>query len=144
MACLALLMASLAGCAGGNETDNSGTSTPTQTVPTPTPRTISGTVSFTGAAKPAHQIIVVAGRAGEQSPAYSAVIKELGPYTISNVTDASYTLFAFVDLGDDMGAPQADEPSGAYDLDGNGQADPVTMKDGKGLTDIDINLHEPG
>ncbi len=82
-------------------------------------------------------------RTGEQAPAYSTVIRQPGPYTISNVTDSTYLLSAFMDLGDDMGAPQPNEPSGAYDQNGDGKGDEVAMKDGKGLTGIDITIRDP-
>lgn len=135
VACLALLMMSLAGCGSSEKT-----ATPT---PTPVPRTISGRISYEGNIQPTHQIIVVAGRQGEQNPAYSAVIRQPGLYTISNVTDATYTIFAFMDVGDDMGPPQPNEPAGYYDADGDGKGDVVVLKDGKPLTGIDITLRDP-
>src|SRR4030043_1058928 len=128
--CLLILMASLLGCGG------KGSSIPQD-------RTISGKISYTGPVNPTHQIVVVAGRVGEQDPAYSTVLQQPGTYTLSNVTDASYYVFAFMDLGDDMGPPEANEPNGYYDSNGDGQGDQVIMIDGKGLTNIDITLQDP-
>ena len=135
---ISTLVVLLVGCAGNKET----TSTPVST--NPPSRSITGVVTYAGNVSPTHQIIVVAGRIGEQgSPAYSAVLKQPGAYTISNVTDASYNIFAFMDLGDDMGSPQPNEPSGYYDLNKDGQGDEVIMIDGKGLTGINITLYDP-
>ena len=144
MACLALLMTALSGCAGGKGAEDTGKQAPVPAAPpTPQARTISGSVSYAGTINPTHQIVIVAGRVGEQSPAYSAVLKQPGTYTLSNVTDGSYTIFAFMDLGDDMGAPQTNEPSGSYDSNGDGQGDQVVMIDGKGLIQIDMVLRDP-
>ena len=134
-----LVAMSLPGCGknDGNSSTNSTTvSTASQT------RIISGAISYSGSVTPIHQIVIVANRVGEQSPAYSVVIKQLGPYTIGGVTDGTYSLSAFMDLGDDMGPPGANEPSGFYDLNGDGKADEVVMKDGKGLTGINVTLRD--
>jgi len=130
LGCLLLLLTFLLGC--GSEESS-----------TPQANTISGTISYTGTVNPTHQIVVFAIRVGEQDPAYYTVINEPGSYTISNVTDASYYVHAFMDLGDDMGAPEADEPGGYYDSDGDGERDTVVMTDDKGLTNIDVTLQDP-
>ncbi|MBI2847893.1 MAG: hypothetical protein HY662_01060 [Chloroflexi bacterium] len=142
--CLAVFMTALSGCAGGKGTQDTGKPAPVPTAPlTPQARTISGRISYAGTISPTHQIVIVAGRVGEQSPAYSTVLKQPGTYTISNLTDASYNIFAFMDLGDDMGAPLPNEPSGYYDSNGDGKGDQVIMIDGKGITQIDITLNDP-
>ena len=141
VSCLAVTVIALSGC-GGKGT--SATSTPTQTTsPAPPLRTISGKVSYTGTIKPTHQIIVVANRSGEQSPAYSVILQKPGSFTFSNVSDASYSIFAFMDMGDDMGPPQSNEPSGYYDQNTDGKSDQVIIQDGKGIAGIDITLKDP-
>src|SRR3990172_1205018 len=104
-ACLTILTVILSGCGGG------GTANTNQT---PAARTISGTVSYSGNVTPTHQIVIAATRGGEQAPASSIVIKKPGAFTLSNVSDASYTITAFMDTGDDMGTPQSTEPTGFY------------------------------
>ena len=141
-ACLAALIMLLPGCSSG-ETTATAPGTITPTTPTVPSRTISGTVSYSGNVKSSHQIIIVANRMGEQTPAYSVILRNPGPFSISDVTDATYTLIAFMDLGDDMGPPGADEPSGFYDGNGDGKADVVIMTEGKGLAGIDITLTDP-
>ncbi len=140
LTCFALLTVLLVGCGGGQQTP------PPQPTKGPgpfPPRSINGQVSYTGSVKPGHQIIVVATRTGEQSPAYSAIIKQPGTYQISNISDATYKIFVFIDLGDDMGPPQANEPSGYYDPNGDGTADDVIIKDGKPVSGVDITLRDP-
>jgi hypothetical protein len=112
----------------------------TTTVPD---NSISGKITYAGNIKPTHQIIVIAVEAGQQAPTYTVVISKPGPYTIYSVADCAYTVFAFMDLGDDMGAPKANEPSAYYDFNKDGQADEVTIIDGKGVTGIDIKLLDP-
>jgi len=115
--------------------------------PTPPPTgtaNISGQISYTGRITVPHNIIVVAGRQGEQGPpAYAAVIPGPGPYTITNVADGAYMVAAFMDLGDDMGPPAPDEPFGWYDPSGDQQPDPVVVRGGVTATGIDIILHDP-
>ena len=106
-------------------------------------RNISGNVTYNGTINPIHQIVVVVSRIGEQNPAYSIVLQQPGAYTIGNVSDASYNIFAFMDLGDDMGPPQVSEPSGYYDSNGDGQGDPVIMAGGKSIAGINITLLDP-
>jgi hypothetical protein len=69
-------------------------------------------------------------------------LTKTGTYTISNVADGTYTVLAFVDLGDDMGAPQANEPVGTYDPDANGVADLVVLEGGVGVKNIDVSLED--
>jgi hypothetical protein len=134
---ISLLALLPAGCSNGaGTTSTPGTSTPPN-------RAITGQVTYAGNVKPAHQIIIVVMRKGEQAPAYSAVISKPGSYTINNVADAIYTAFAFMDLGDDMGSPQPNEPSGYYDANGDGKGEDIIMQDGKGLNGIDILLADP-
>jgi hypothetical protein len=131
VAVAALAIAVLAGCGGGS---------PATSTAAAQPRTISGTVSYTGSVSAAHQIIVVATRQGEQTPAYSAVLKKPGGYTFSSVTDGTYFVIAFMDLGDDMGAPLPNEPYGVYDTSGDGQLDTVVVSGGQAVTGVDITL----
>ncbi len=65
-----------------------------------------------------------------------------GPYTLANVDDASYTVSAFIDLGDDMGAPKADEPQGSFDAGGDGTPDAVVIQGGKAATGVNITLRD--
>lgn len=112
--------------------------------PTGTGGLISGWVTYTGRITASHQIIIAAGRWGEQGPpAYSAVIASPGPYTLTSVADYTYTLSAFIDLGDDMGPPQPDEPFGWYDLGGDGSPDLVIISGGASLASINIVLRDP-
>ena len=108
----------------------------------PAARTISGRITYEGTVQPLHQIVIVANRQGEQAPAYSTILRQPGPYSIPNVTDASYTLIAFMDLGDDMGPPGANEPYGTYDANADGKPDEVVIKDGKGLAGVDIAVRD--
>jgi hypothetical protein len=142
-ACVALLTVALPGC--GERTPNADVNTPASTTPgqaLPPARVITGVVTYAGTAKSLHQIIVVASRSGEQSPAFSTVIKQPGTYTISGVTDGSYFLSGFMDMGDDMGPPGATEPFGYYDANGDGRTDEVVMNGGKGLAGINIDLQD--
>ena len=145
---LSLVLGMLGGCDSSQTTPvpAAGT-TPAATAastvaPTAAPRTISGRISYAGSIQPTHQIVVVAVRQGEQAPAYSATVRQPGPYTLSNVTDATYQVTAFMDLGDDMGPPQPNEPTGAYDANGDGKPDEVIVKDGKAMTGIDIAIRD--
>lgn len=106
---------------------------------------ISGTISYTGAVSSAHNVVVMAQRLGDPPgpPAYSTVIFGPGPYTITNVTQYTYTVSAFLDRGDDMGAPQPNEPLGVYDPSGTGTAAPVVVSGSATVTDIDITLLDP-
>ncbi len=106
---------------------------------------ISGTISYTGAVSSAHNVVVMAQRLGDPPgpPAYSTVIFGPGPYTITNVTQYTYTVSAFLDRGDDMGAPQPNEPLGVYDPSGTGTAAPVVVSGSATVTGIDIMLLDP-
>jgi hypothetical protein len=110
---------------------------------------ISGLVSYAGRITTPHTVIVVAVREGEQEPAYHAIILAPGPYTLTQVADGEYMLLAFMDVGEDMGPPEPDEPFGWYDLDSNGP-DPVVIDEGCGagipaclVSGIDILLRDP-
>jgi uncharacterized cupredoxin-like copper-binding protein len=105
-------------------------------------RTISGRISYAGKALAGHKIVIAVNRQGESAPAYSATLTKLGEYSISGVTDGSYSVVAFIDVGDDMGPPKADEPAGTYDPDGNGTPDLVVMVNGGGGQGIDIVLKD--
>ncbi len=105
---------------------------------------ISGRISYTGRVTVAHNIVVGAARLGEQGPpAYATVISGVGPYTITNMADYTYTVFAFMDLGGDMGPPEPGEPFGWYDPTGDGYPDPVVVSGGSPVMGIDITLHDP-
>lgn len=119
-----------------------GTTGVAATAAAPQARTLSGSVAYSGSKAP-HQVVIVATRVGEQAPAYSAVIRQLGAYSIPNVADGTYVVSAFMDMGDDMGPPGADEPSGVVDKDGDGKADQIVVKDGKGPAGLDIALRDP-
>ncbi len=141
------LVSLTAGCAGPSATATP-QATPTPpgptATPTPAPRTINGRISYSGAALANHKILIVANRqGGSGSPGYSTALSSLGPYTIAEVNDATYTLMAFIDLGDDMGPPQPNEPVGWYDVGGDGTPDPVVVSGGKAATGIDITIRDP-
>ena len=105
---------------------------------------ISGWIGYTGRNPGTHNIIVFAGRQGQQGPpAYATVMTGTGPYTLTNVVDGTYTVGAFMDLGGDMGPPRPNEPFGWYDPGGDGQPDPVIVSGGNALTGIDVTLHDP-
>jgi hypothetical protein len=131
-----VVLSLLAAACGGSE------ATP-QSTPTPAPHTISGQIIYTGSALAKHKIIVVANRSGaEGAPIYVATITKTGAYILTNVADSSYNIFAFIDLGDDMGSPQPDEPSAWYDPGDDGVPDPVIMKDGNPVTGVDITVRD--
>jgi hypothetical protein len=109
----------------------------------PSTGSISGRISYTGHISPSHPIIVFVSRWGEQGPpSYSTVIPGAGFYTITNVAAYTYTVGAFMDLGDDMGPPQAGEPFNWYDPNGDGNPDVVIVRENEPLTAIDIVLHD--
>ncbi len=114
-------------------------------VPPPTQTgSITGQISYSGSVITTHQIIVFASRMGSSGPpAYSTVISSVGQYNLTNVAAYSYTVGAFMDLGDDMGPPQPNEPFGWYDLDKNGLPDPVVVNGSGAVTGIDIALLDP-
>jgi hypothetical protein len=131
-----VILAVLAVACGGSEAAPEGTATPA-------PRTISGQIIYTGSALANHKIIVTAVRSGvEGAPVYVAVLTSAGAYTLTNVADSSYNIFAFIDLGDDMGSPQPDEPSGWYDPGDDGVPDSVIMQDGNPATGVDITIRD--
>lgn len=106
-------------------------------------RTINGRVTYPGNALDGHKIIIAINRQGDAGPpAYSATLTKTGTYTISNVADGTYTVLAFIDLGDDMGAPQANEPVGTYDPDANGVADLVVLEGGVGVNGINVSIKD--
>lgn len=143
IACSVLLPGLLFACSGGTGLSDTGTPASSQTPPSFATRTINGKISYNGTVQSIHQIVIVAVRIGEQSPAYSVVIAAAGDYTLKNVIDASYTISAFMDVGDDMGPPQTNEPAGYYDASGDGKGDEVIVKDGKGIGGIDVTLRDP-
>lgn len=135
---LVVLMLAAVGCSGP-----AAPSTATAT-PLPASRSVSGEISYAGAARANHKIIVVANRVGEQgAPAYSTSISGPGPFILLNVTDSTYNVFAFIDLGDDMGAPKPDEPAGWYDANGDGTPDAVVVQNGRPVTAVNITLRDP-
>ena len=106
------------------------------------PRSINGQVSYGGAALAGHKIVIAVNRVGSDGPpAYSGVLTKAGPYSIANVADGSYTLLAFIDMGDDMGSPLSNEPMGLYD-GGDGTADTVVLAGGKAATGVDITIRD--
>jgi hypothetical protein len=113
------------------------------TLPPTDTGSILGWISYTGLISPTHQIIVVATRWGDQSPTYFSVIPGVGAYTITDVAAYTYTVAAFMDLDDDMGPPQPDEPFGWYDLLGDGAPDWVVVDEGVQVMGIDIILADP-
>ncbi|MBI4729472.1 MAG: hypothetical protein HY775_08240 [Acidobacteria bacterium] len=146
MASRVALFASLAGagllaaCGGGG---NGETGSP-PTAPAGSARTVSGRINYSGTALGSHKIVVVLNRQGDAGPpAYSAVLSRPGEYAIGDVADGSYTVLAFIDLGDDMGAPQADEPTGVYDPGGDGTPDVVIVRDGGPASGIDVAIKDP-
>ena len=114
----------------------------TPTAAGPVAKTVSGTITYAGSVSPTHQIIIVLNRQGEQAPANSTVVAKPGPYSIGGVADGTYSISAFMDLGDDMGPPGANEPAGIYDKNGDGTADALTIQGGVGLAGIDIALKD--
>jgi hypothetical protein len=130
----------VSGCGGGGS-DNTGSSSGSPAVAAK--HTISGRVSYSGTALDSHKILVTVNRQGDSGPpAYSTALTKVGAYTIGNVVDGTYTILAFIDLGNDMGAPQANEPVGTYDANGDGTADFVIVKNGEPAKGIDIVLKD--
>jgi hypothetical protein len=129
---------------GGGATPTPGSANATPGSPSSAPaREISGTVAYDGTALDGHKIVVgavLAGTAG--APAASAVLAGPGPYRMTGLADGSYTVFAFIDLGDDMGAPGPTEPLGWYDVAADGTADPVVVASGTGVTGVDIKIRD--
>jgi hypothetical protein len=138
------LSLALGGCASpGGAPQATGTPAATGT-PGVASMTINGTIAYAGAKLGTHKIIVIAGLGGSQgAPAYSAVITAPGPYTLVKVADGTYVVGAFIDTGDDMGAPQPADPLGWYDGTGDGKADAVVIAGGVAATGIDITIRDP-
>lgn len=105
-------------------------------------RSLNGRITYAGTSLANHKIVIAVNRQAESSPAYSATITKTGNYTISNVADGTYTVIAFIDLGDDMGPPQPEEPLGLYDAGGDGVPDAVVMKAGAPVTGLDITIQD--
>jgi hypothetical protein len=135
---LLVVMLAAGACSGSG----SGATTAPSAAAAGAARTISGQISYGGSALGSHKIVVVVVRAGEAAPAYSTVVAKPGAYSIGNVSDASYTVMAFIDLGDDMGAPKADEPQGSFDAGGDGTPDPVVIQNGNAATNVNITLRD--
>jgi hypothetical protein len=125
----------LSGCGG-----SSGSPQPSATLG-PAAHTINGQVSYAGTVLDGHQIVVGAVLSGGSgAPAYSTVLSGPGAYSLTGVADGSYAVFAFIDQGDDMGAPQATEPLGWYDAATDGTADEVVMAEGAAAIGVDIAI----
>ena len=141
------LLIGTAGCAGSDSSSDtrapSATTSPgptTTTVPVPTDETIAGSITYSGDLG-SGVIIVVASLVGSDGPpAYSAVLNAAGPYALTGVGDGEYILQAFLDEGNDRGAPENDEAQGFYDPNGDGTPDAVVIAGGVGLIAIDITL----
>ena len=129
-----LAVSLLAACGSSSSTLGPTGIAATPTAAGPVAKTVSGTITYAGSVSPAHQIIIVLNRQGESAPAYSTVVAKPGPYSIGGVADGTYSITAFMDLGDDMGPPGTAEPIGTYDV--------LTMQNGQGLTGIDITLKD--
>jgi len=137
LACLVIL----AGCSRGP--GSTGGTQATATAAVPAARTISGQVSYSGSLLGSHKIVVVVSKVGEQGPpAASTILTKPGPYSLTGVADGTYVILAFIDLGDDMGAPGASEPQGSYDKAGDGTADQLAIQGGAGVTGVDITLKD--
>ena len=135
------LVVALSGCGGGGDSKRSPVSSESPTVAAK--RTISGRISYPGTALDGHKIVIAVSRQGDQgAPAYSATLTKAGTYTIGDVADGTYTILAFIDLGNDMGAPQANEPLGTYDPDSDGTANPFVVANGAPVNGIDISIRD--
>jgi hypothetical protein len=109
----------------------------------PATGSVSGWITYTGHITTPNNVIVYASRAGEQGPpAYHAIISGPGPYTITNMAAYTYTVAAYMDLGNDMQPPQPDEPFGWYDLGNDNVPDQIVVGSGP-ITDINITLRDP-
>jgi hypothetical protein len=112
---------------------------------TPPPGTgaIGGRITYQGRITQPHNIIVVAGRQGEEGPpSHSAVIPGSGPYAIVGVVPGNYWVFAFMDTGDDMGPPDPGEPQAWYDPNADGTPDLVSVVADGQTTGIDIIVRD--
>ena len=124
---------------GDDDTTGATTTTLPATSTTVAARSISGNVTYAGTALDGHRFVIAVNRQGDDGPpAYSATLAKAGPFTISDVEDGSYTVIAFIDLGDDMGSPEADEPTGTYDTNADGNPDLVVVSQGAAVTGIDV------
>jgi hypothetical protein len=145
------LLIGTAGCAGSDSSSDttadstapSATTPPgptTPTVPVTADQTIAGSITYSGDLG-SGVIIVVASLVGSNGPpAYSAVLNAAGPYALTGVADGEYIVQAFLDEGNDRGAPENDEAQGFYDPNGDGTPDAVVIAGGVGLLAIDITL----
>ena len=106
---------------------------------------ISGTVTYTGKITGSHQIVIVAFLPGPPQPAIgtASVLQPGGPYTIPNLPDGTYAIFAYLDSNDSGGPPEAGEPLAWYDANGDGKAPDLVTVAGGATTGIDIIVRDP-
>lgn len=104
---------------------------------------ISGTVGYSGTVSSAHQIVVILDRPGALSPFRYQVLSNPGPYLLEDVPAGTYTVWAFMDLGDKLQNWGVDEPKGVFDANHDGAADRVVVTRGFAVTGIDIVLRDP-
>lgn len=102
---------------------------------------VSGMVAYVGTITDTQDIYVSAHLNLNDEP--QAVTQVMGPssaYTLS-VANGSYYILAYLDRNGGGGKPDADEPMGAYDGDGDGVPDLVTITDNS-LTGIDLTIYD--
>jgi len=127
---------------------------PPQTVPNDIGNVIGG-LSYSGDQPTWHEIIVTAHETPDGPPISSFPTSSNNPisiaalldgtmYGLGSLPDGDYYISAFLDV-DDSGSwpPGSTEPIGWYDVDADGNPDPVTITSGAALYGYDIELLDP-
>ena len=109
----------------------------------PADGSISGTVMYYGNLAAGLKIYISYHTDINQPPVGSTnILSPGGAYTITSVPSGSYYISAFLDVDDSGGGPPDNgEPIGAYDSNGDGDPDQVTISS-EGVTGIDINVNQ--
>ena len=104
--------------------------------------TISGIVTYTGTITSPHEIFVSIHLSVDEPPEHSEQILSGETYSITEIPDGTYYIYAFLDANDSGGGPpDPGEPGGWY-ADGAGQPLAINIIGGNTVDDIDIVLED--
>jgi hypothetical protein len=116
--------------------------TPWASQAAPASGSISGTITYDGSYDADHEVLVSAHLSLNGSPVASVHIDGPGVYSLAEISDGSYYISAFLDIHDRGGGPpDAGEPVGWYDADGDGNPDQVIIN-GSNMSGIDITMED--
>jgi len=107
---------------------------------------ISGNVSYNGSVEGSHTIYIVAMRNVDPPDEPPAAQTELslpgGNYTLTDIGDGNYFVFAFLDADDSGPEPGQGDPRAMFDQDDDGFPNPVEIIGGAQINGIDILLED--